>query len=162
MPNWCDNILIIKGDPRQLKDLIKKLIVEEEGKKVMKLSAFFPRYDPNDTPKADITNLQTISEITTKCRWGTKWEPDIHNIEEENKRLIIEFMSAWSPPDKFLKIISKQFLGLDFILDYSEGGNNFRGRLIIEKGKIEQEVCVGYDDVVPEITNSMKFIKGKK
>lgn len=79
--------------------------------------------------------------------WGTKWDPNsvaCTSMVKYKKYYSIEyhFLSAWSPPERWLKVIAGMFQKLDFCLNYFEGGMYFKGNLVIKKGIVEIDSCV--------------------
>lgn len=67
--------------------------------------------------------------------WGTKWDM-LKPIEVHRKRNVIEycFMTAWSPPIKWLQKVSILFPSLVFSLEYSETGFLLSGAKVFIKG----------------------------
>lgn len=67
--------------------------------------------------------------------WGTKWDM-LEPIEVHRKENIIEycFMTAWTPPIKWLQKVSTLFPSLVFSLEYNEPGFLLSGAKVLTKG----------------------------
>jgi len=79
--------------------------------------------------------------------WGTKW--DIGNIEDmgydiNDTEIVINFSSAWSPPENWLKKVGNDYPELTFELKFSEPGCGFKGSLIIDGGEVVEETTEEY------------------
>jgi hypothetical protein len=69
------------------------------------------------------------------ANWGTKWSNyDTEPVETTSRSINIDFVTAWSPPDKWLEAVSKKFPNLKFSLSYSIEGGNGSGRLVFVAG----------------------------
>jgi len=131
MPNYCSNILTIKGDKKIVNDFVAAVQTpdpEHEGKlNVIDFNVHVPIEDGNNFA----------------AQWGTKWIIDTDDgswddvIEsDEATEAIASFFSAWSPPLQWALTTSSIINNLRFTVDYDEPGNGFRGTYIVENGKV--------------------------
>ena len=124
MPNWCENELSVYGE----KDDLGKFI-EENKTKTQNLS-FAKAIPESGNCEENINN------------WGTKWDIDEEcTLDETDKERHYFFLSAWTPPEPWLKKVIEMYPTLRFEMRYWEHGNGFIGLTIGEKGKIVSEEC---------------------
>lgn len=77
--------------------------------------------------------------------WGTKWGfCDVRSRWVGERTLLYEFITAWSPPLPLIKKMGEMFPGLRFDLGYWEGGMGFRGRFVVENGKVIRNTTEEY------------------
>lgn len=118
MPNWCTNMIEIRGDmPADLMDELK------HGR------FSFQRYmplppDADDAVRADM--------------WGTKWD-----LDEQVGRIVSDgllhrncayFETAWSPPSYAIAAMSARYPDLHITLRCFEEGAGFAGEQVFERG----------------------------
>ena len=130
MPNWCENE--IRFDNIEDKEKFEQAFVRNSE-------------DSSDDTSQEI-DLNLISKMPDKIsederykfvedNWGTKWSPDILQIEDD----FISFNSAWSPPDKAM-LKASEILGIRIKILYGETGNSFAGKEVYNCGKIEESI----------------------
>ena len=137
MPNWCYNRVRIDADSDQVKKLKEihdifdkhsdpfnqilpipdfKNIPNSKGE-LPKLrrelnkdgSVFYETYDFPDGKNDDRWYHWCISN------WGTKWEPDMADIEyEDSEILALTFSTAWSPPEGIVEKLREKYPELSF------------------------------------------------
>ena len=62
------------------------------------------------------------------ANWGTKWEPDIADIEfEDSEHLQLTFSTAWSPPEGIVEKLREKYPDLSFSCFYDEPGCQVAG-----------------------------------
>jgi hypothetical protein len=72
--------------------------------------------------------------------WGTKWNAsDTERDDDCDSVIEYTFNTAWAPPEPVILSASKQFLNLNFELNYFEGGMGFKGTYIVENGEVVDE-----------------------
>lgn len=137
MPNWCSNVLRIKGDPEELKKFDKKFKgfpseTAGEHRPTLRKYCFNALYP---LPKREANNWYDW------CieHWGTKW--DVYGeVDKTDTAVETEleyfFETAWAPPEKWLEYVSHLFPMLDFELTYWEPGCNFAGRMQYVDGEV--------------------------
>jgi hypothetical protein len=130
MPNWCSNSIVITGD----KDKIKKI------KRV--LSSIDKNGDDNRVFQSLVGRDETLSEAEFESgawynsninRFGCKWDVDYDTCNfdlDSDDCITMSPETAWSPPEGFCRLLAEQY-GVDVVLEYSEPGCDFAGRLSI-------------------------------
>lgn len=129
MPNYCFNTLQVEGKEEDIKNFIE----ENKGDHSITLTKSHPvPIDP--TPK----NLRNW----TDKHWGTTRDIDSkYNTHQwvSPTHYDIQFESAWTPPDAWVKYVGTLYKTLKFSLYYDEPNCHFRGNLIVDKGEVIQE-----------------------
>lgn len=149
MPNWNNNILVVKGKKEDLdsfkakykgtftdnkKDItwldFTKIISNQEDinkwkPKWKKLSAEEQTKWSNDFNHYWFNKSGHTWQNTN---WGTKWNPDVSE-PQLNKDLVYVFDTAWSPCDKIVLELIKKHPELEFELQFEEWGMCFMGEI---------------------------------
>lgn len=133
MPNWVENILIIKGfnNQNEVDEFKEKAKTKEEE---FQLKKFIPmpiaiKYDYNQKDEWHAWSL---------ANWGIKWDLSSTALDHEDDfSLEYFFNTPWSPPMKALQKISEEYKHLIFLLKYEETGEGYIGISKFEKGKVE-------------------------
>lgn len=146
MPNWCQCNLMVRGEEEDLKKFKEKA----NGKNtVLSLAKLAPipigmRFsDPIKQAKEEKEILKKkfgTDSLNDWCitNWGTKWETDEANIDNEDEYFIsYSFMTAWSPPLEGLRKASEDFPALTLMIDYDEPGGGYKGIAKIVNGKLD-------------------------
>ena len=122
MPNWCMNTVTFShDDPNKIAEMRK---AAEEGK----LFEYFGPYDGE-------WDIFWCTE-----NWGTKWEPNNIDIQNETENSIdMWFETAWAPPIEFFDKLGEQ--GFTVSATYDEEGMAFIGEYTTEDG----DDCYEYD-----------------
>ncbi len=78
--------------------------------------------------------------------WGTKWNA-CYCSKTENSAMstMIRFCAAWSPPSPVVKELAKQYPHLTVTLRYWEGGERFRGTLIVKGDRTLKDATYSYN-----------------
>ena len=135
-PNWCNDILYVKGDKSQIA-LFKEIIREyneiqgkadsEEPLRPFSIDIFYPM-------------PAKVGEdwYAWRCaHWGTKWDvSDPELLEDSETNLEYRFDTAWGPPCAAIVTISQQFPKLTFEMEYSEPGMCFEGTFVARNGVV--------------------------
>jgi hypothetical protein len=149
MPNWCENILTVKGganDIARLKALAKPQ--DEYAQSDLSLASLYPI--PEGIYEGELGPEELIKYGAHNwyrwCRehWGTKWDIQARLIEETPDFLAYRFESAWSPPVSWLKKVAADFPSLRFVLQYDEPGMGFAGVAIAAQGNLIVDACTDY------------------
>jgi hypothetical protein len=171
MPNWCENNLKITGPAEELDRFVKEvqgtgpqykpysvegINKEPPQKQILCFHKLYPvpaellrrtygasEEDEKDLPLVDGCKSGYDWEIT---HWGCKWGVSNQHCEmttapDDDSEVGYWFMSAWAPPTSFFKHISRMFPKLRFRVTYSEGGLAFKGRFIVQDGKVKLDLC---------------------
>lgn len=131
MPNYCFNTLQIEGEEED----IKKFIAANKGEHSISLMKSLPV--PTDPSPENPMNWR-------EKNWGTTRDIDSKystNQWVSPKQYDVQFESAWTPPDTWVKYIATLYKTLKFSLYYDEPNCCFRGNLVVDKGVIIQEIC---------------------
>ena len=164
MPNWCENRLTITGPPEDMDRFAEDAkgtgpqyrqidgSVEEPEEEILCFHKLFPvpdallrrtyggaAEDEKDLPPLDGCGNGCDWEIQ---HWGCKWGVDNRRYEmttapDDDTELGYRFLTAWSPPIGLLEHVSPRYPRLRFDLCYKEIGCGFKGRFIVQDGKVE-------------------------
>ncbi len=103
MPMWCRNILFLSGDEKEIKQMFKNIKSEES---LIDFNKILPIPD----------NQKENWYKWCFKNWSTKWNASrCHKI----KYNIVTYDTAYGPPEKVLKELSKQYPTLNFIVSFS-------------------------------------------
>lgn len=75
------------------------------------------------------------------ANWGTKWNAGDPHVASDGagprgeRRVRIDFRTAWSPPQPLVEALSLACQEAEFDLRYWEGGMGFKGRLKLKAGR---------------------------
>jgi hypothetical protein len=131
MPNYCFNTLIVEGKEVD----IRKFVDENKGEHSLSLIKSLPiPTDPSPENSVDWRSQHwgTTRDIDSKYS-STQWV--------SSTEYTVQFESAWSPPDTWVKYVSVLYPTLKFSLYYDEPNCRFRGNLVVDKGNVIQETC---------------------
>ena len=136
MPNMCFNTLTLEASSYE--ELTR--FYEENSENEIKCLSF--------DKSVHITNENGFVSGDVCCEmWGTKWEArDVEYTRELNAKtnrptITYTFDSAWSPPTTWLHKTAELYPLIDFELEYSEGGCDFRGKQYYKNGLMIDEEC---------------------
>lgn len=162
MPNWCENTLIVSGEPGRLakfKEFAKgpdgELLDMERFIPYPKKYAFLDKISPlggeeqevaeEEIPEAVLLGLTGYDLARDGynqggydwcvLNWGTKWNFSHVELEEELGLLTYQFVTAWSPPSPVICKMGEMFPELLFELEYKDESMGFQGQLEIRNGK---------------------------
>lgn len=133
MPNWAANSTHITGPVNAMTNFYARL-----GSS-LQFSTFFP------VSSADIDRHIEA--------WSTRWDlkPDeTEEVVRTPEHYHIRYMTAWSPPSKFLGRLAVQFPGLHIVNAYCEIGVSYYGLSIDEVNKHIEEHY--------NITNEVEYV----
>ena len=139
MSNYYHNKLIITGDPTDLIQF-KKFIGEN-------ISKVFSMYTLCPVP----TEIENDSETSAKWRienWGCKGDMrEINVLSNTVDILIINYLTPWTPNDKFIWFLNEKFNKLIFQLIYFEGVHEEAGILIMYKDEWWDNISLDFNIV---------------
>lgn len=166
MPNWCSNVIVIKGTPEALNNFKKTLIDPDPSSQdlVFSFNSTVPR------PKNEDQNWYEWNN----SNWGTKWDiidcdieigkvpakanlkvpakanlkvPAKANLKVPNEdRITIWTNTAWSPPIEWAKNVIAQFdNSLEISIAYVECGMGYWGKYTVDKDG-EYDDCHDLED----------------
>ena len=149
MPNWCYNRVQLSdnGETSEQFDRLCKILDGDNP-----FNEIYPRPDfskiPNnkgELPKKEVRKndkgeivWETFNFSDGKnddrwyhwCidNWGTKWEPDMHEVGyEDSEMLELVFNTAWSPPQGVVEKMREKYPNLTFQCFYDEPGCEIAG-----------------------------------
>ena len=166
MPNWCENTLMITGDPIRLQQFVEKHIVKYE----FDFNTIIPEPKTQDEcPSVYILNTEHIqidkdkpwfNWYTWHCDyWGTKWNACDTYYEIYDDTLEIIFNTAWSAVPNIIRKLSKLYPDLHLSYMYYESGCQYGGSIetssdgLIEvqyEGKALQQFAIDNDFASPD------------
>jgi len=126
MPNWCRNDLSIYcKKTEQTVEYIKKF---SDAVKEGKLNEFV-------IPFKDMGNEEWDYSSCIE-HWGTKWDADVHNLDENNEEnhisIHVGYSTAWAPNipvlERLHKILTEMDKDAEVNCTYSEPGMAFCGK----------------------------------
>lgn len=161
MPNWCENRLTISGAKQGLK------IFREYARKDEELLCFdvfvpYPEEFKNkdriaqafDDMRDAITDAIVAGAVSNerillRLSKAAKMSQGLYARDGFNSGghewCSKHWGTKWSPPLPVVVAMGKMFPALRFELEYAEPGMAFRGNLIMEDGKITENICENYN-----------------
>jgi hypothetical protein len=129
MPNWCDNQVTLTFKSRvQFNIFLKQAHIDTEG--------FYTGTEEEKESFFDLL-VPTPDELEDESwynwrikQWGTKWNPDIYELEvyEDSLEITIGMSTAWNPPSAFFRTLTNMFPSLTVELRYDEPGMGLYGK----------------------------------
>lgn len=138
MPNHCTNILSLKDSKKEIQEVIKPYLVEDDQgsptlsfdriipmpKELRKTSS--PSQASEEEKQALIEKYGADNWYDWACtNWGTKWDSYDNNIGDES----LLFMTAWSPPIPVIEKLS-QLCKTTLVLRFLDEGYDFCGEFL--------------------------------
>lgn len=134
MPNWCENILWVNGDPPD----IQRFKADVRTKKYdLQLSTLLPIPEELEAT-APLEDKPNWYDWCIK-NWGTRGDVEGKLTWDEHAFLEFFFLSAFNPPVPWLKNISKKYPPLLFRLQYYEPNIGFMGVARAKNGKVNDK-----------------------
>lgn len=163
MPNWCENILQIRGPKEKIENIYKACVnnfVKEFPTGLLQSLRPMPKEIEVKAINMDENFFKEENWYNWRIdNWGTKWEatitehPDI--IENENETTIkIKFETAWGPPIEALYFYGIENPEIQIYLEYNETGMQFCGELQLKNKTIEDN-CYEYHSETSESVRSL-------
>jgi hypothetical protein len=164
MPNWCENILLVRGD----KEEVQRFAEVAENGTIISFEALLPT--PSEIQKNGTQYDWRIEN------WGTRSEAeecvDISECEDENgdydlvSRWLggVYFWTAWSPPVPLVKKVAEQFPTLTFYLQYYEPLAGYAGECRAKGTDILLDIDYYFDteDFVAFVRENFDFSYGEE
>ena len=152
MPNWCQNNVTISGDEKKVKAFIK-FVKSKQSK--FDFNKIYPMPKELEGTVSGSEDLKSDEQKANSRKWtvefgadnwydwrnmhwGTKWELDpegINFLHDDPEHIIIEFLTAWGPPEGILSRLNEVFKfnkgedALSIQWFYREDGMGFCGYL---------------------------------
>ena len=149
MPNWCNNTLEISGCPKQLDEFKSKSIIKSGmDVDIFIMGGCLPM--PEELAICEGKTPEEMAERKLKYgydnwydwrfeNWGTKWDAQDSDIEEDENGLTINFCTAWSPAIPYVKQVAKMYPDLIFDLYFMETGEWFAGRVTAKNEDVNEQ-----------------------
>ena len=146
MPNWMHNVLVVQDLMEEPKGILKQFYDENnpqklDGKEILDFSLGVP-------PPSEVLENQSDNGYSTqqmmdpnnplnwqKSNWGTTckcWNSKIKARDE--KRLIYDFVTAWSPPIQWVGKVSIKYPNCLFKLFYINEFGEDEGSMFFKNG----------------------------
>ena len=164
MPNWCSNIVYVKGTG-EAKKKIKDIFLKDEPFAYIKPE---PNYDEVVVPwgLAHLSSIRGSEEPEAGregawrdwriANWGTKWEPtDLEVDLDDEGDLTLSFETAWSPPAQVLEELSKMEGVGEITSHFYEPGADFIGIEFYEDG-------ITMEGLIPNFDQFMELLQEAK
>lgn len=139
MPNWCRNVVVIRGTEDQIQQL--KIAFD------------------NNNPFATFCPVAEGQEEAVV--WGTKWDPDSNNSEmdvnygiTESNEFSAEFNTAWEPPIGFYNKLVE--LGYNVECDFYEPNCDVLNRYENGSIMVNDAMTPANVEMLNEISNSFE------
>lgn len=130
MANYCTNKLLVKGDVTQLEHFLSKVRGENDE---LILEGVFPVDIQIDESMKDLdeddfeAKYEEMEDEWKDEFWGTTYVDKCEFNSIARSEVVINFYSAWSPPDKWVIYAAKQYGKLEFKLTFKEEGIGYNG-----------------------------------
>jgi hypothetical protein len=175
MPNWCENVLYVKGDKSTLLEFIQKVKNSPEQAEKRKqgydiLGNLYPTPQELVDTASGWSNDEDVQAEREKqyeanrakyghsdwygwnnANWGTKWgDCETYLADDEEKIgdfIEFQFQTAWSPPLEGISKIASMFPTLGFALSYSEEGMGFFGFTTFDSDGTVHDTCKEVDKI---------------
>lgn len=143
MPNWCNNIMTVSGDPDKVAEFVeqhKAVQLDHEGtpagETMLDFNAVVPMPEHLKGTKSPSNDGSETWYDWSVAHWGTKWNAcdPYSKYKDGDKYAVYYFSTAWSPPVDWYEKVIEAYPDLDFELEWEEGGMGFAGRLAGTKG----------------------------
>jgi len=157
MPNWCQNRLVIEHEFSAQIQKICDVVAKDEGL----LNHLLPMPDEifrgplggKELEPLNSSGIPTWYDCSIK-NWGTKWEvTNITAQKKSEKKLLLHFQSAWSPPLPMCKALIERGFSVEF--HYIEYGMNFGGFFRGSGDAVDEKF---FDDLSKSLTSELEQV----
>lgn len=150
MPNWCENYLSIEGKREDLMEIKQKYTNRpgrmDDDEQCIKLELISPTppelnnfSSPNPDKKMEKEFKKKYGAVDwynwNNKNWGTKWDTQGFNFEDNITELVFSFNTAWGPCLPVIKKLAKLFPNTKIEYSYAEPGCCFAGKHKFRNGK---------------------------
>jgi len=158
MPNYCENTLIVTGDPDEVTLFVKQQHTTQyeswngeivKADNVLDFLVVAP-YPVNRDKEGDGWYDFCLNN------WSVKWQPDVlyHEHMEDAGEAFYTFTTPWRDPEQWLMRVSRLYPKLTFSLTYFEPGMFFAGGYHMSGEYVERFYAEG--DTLAELTMKKK------
>ena len=117
MPNWCNNNLTLTFPTKEEADELFQHMKKEADDDNWSFFGFF-------VPEVWDQDSWYWSRVDA---WGTKWDACDVEVDEHEDKVVLSFLTAYSPPIPFYERMRKEH-GWSIQASYEEGGMDFAGK----------------------------------
>jgi hypothetical protein len=179
MPNWCNNKMYITGEEEKAKEVMDFIGNDFDFKKIVPYPEKFKQMDEEYSRLTDC-HRHVMSEEDKQnylakwgtewngfncggydwcCdNWGTKWNVN-ENMDIYDPDGVIEFQTAWSPPEPIIVKLSEMFPEVEIKLVYEEPGVGFIGKLVCKNGKRLKDTTVNVSCEPEDVVNLIQKMR---
>lgn len=135
MPNYCKNVLTVKGSNEDLNEFARYIRSDE---RILDFEEIIPepawKLSPTgsfNSQKLDFGDGVVMDWYEWRCTvWGTKWNlnKDYITIEPGDGEIFYWFETAWAPPVGIIEELVKVFTNLDIKCSFVEPYAQFYGQ----------------------------------
>jgi len=163
MPNWTDNVLVVKGDRDEVRKFydFNHTIDKDSGNLDFTLNNLIPV--PEELLNVDINEASSYTD-EDKARivkygfanwhefctnlWGTKWDVDgpISKFNEDGTELTITFSTAWDCIAPWIREATRRYPKLRFEYKSCDPAANWHYELCTENGGVVRAVEGTFED----------------
>ncbi len=132
MPNYCSNQMVINNPNEDVRALIREAVASDEF-----FASLFPVEEMTDEVLEglyddDEVGYKMASDMVSHygkqiVGWGTKWDACDVEVDEHEDKVVLSFLTAYSPPIPFYERMRKEH-GWSIQASYEEGGMDFAGK----------------------------------
>jgi len=132
MPNYCSNQMVINNPNEDVRALIREAVASGEF-----FASLFPVEEMTDEVceglyDDDEVGYKMASDMVSHygkqiVGWGTKWDAESIEVDEHEDKVVLSFITAYSPPIPFYERMRKEH-GWSIQASYDEGGMDFAGK----------------------------------
>lgn len=164
MPNWCTNVLLIRGEYEEVQKLLDTVEGDNSAFSLNKLLTTPEELKnttaPSRTSEEEKKRLRDMYGATDWYdwqvnHWGTKWDVEativndshseanhvfLSKLKDSDRVVTMEFDSAWAPPVPVIKHLAAQFPNTNIYHTYDESGCDFAGYGMYSNGECVKEV----------------------
>jgi hypothetical protein len=148
MPNWCENVVMIKGTPGDILKVKELLKDDNSVYSFQNIIPCPPALLNTSAPNRNEQNAQfNLSKYGAKdwydwCveNWGTKWGASSASmILDDTDQISYSFETAWTPPIPVHDKLAEMFPNTNIFVNYDESGCDFSGYRYYENGELSKK-----------------------
>ena len=146
MPNYCSNQMVINNPTEDVRALIREAVASGEF-----FASLFPVEEMTDEVLEglydnDESGFKMASGMVgyygkVIVGWGTKWDAQSIDLDEHEDKVVLSFLTAYSPPIPFYERMRKEH-GWSIQASYDESGADFAGKY--DNG---EDITIEFSDV---------------
>lgn len=139
MPNWCENQMVVKGDPERVEQFVEQMkgLTEKGEEYLLDFEAVIPMPKVLDGRKSPSDDGSITWYDWQVGHWGVKWGAcDVNLSYDKGSNIAIyDFNTPWGPAIPWQETVIEFYPWLSFTFEWVEWGMCFRGNQSGENGK---------------------------